>query len=741
MKRDPENHPPLIEHSAHQAGLEAEIAMLRKQVAQSVHLRQQVLELSHRLDQECARFNAMQDFIRHAVQAESDDEFAMLVCESIIDLLECGVGMLWCLQCDQGHDCLVQSGLGVVFPEQWEALNAWIRDWLPQRLAGNRETFPLPRILGVSEEFHAELVMDSSGQPLAAIFACNTLHQPGFHEGFPHAVDTVFGTFANQVAVLIESFKRRSTITGQIERIRVSEERLSTALSASNVGLWDWDLKANQVFYSSQWKGQLGMADHEVGMSVLEWSGRVHPEDLDDAMAIVGDCSRRPGGYFEITVRMRHHDGRWLWINSRGYNVSAPEAGIHRMIGTHIDVTSQKLLERRLLESERQQRIAREQAENESRAKSSFLAAISHEIRTPLNGMLAAFQMLRETDQDEHRNRVVRMGEGAGKWMLKIIGESLDIIRIEAGKVDLNPEVFDLRRMLDELRALEQAKAHERRIDFRWEVADDVPRHVKTDSVRLRQVLANLIGNALKFTNKGFVLVEVKSGRSKTPGVCRVRFSVTDSGVGFSRDFRRMIFQPFSQETRKSESGEHGIGLGLVITKELVGLMGGTIRVWSQPGQGSRFVVSLPLEVIHADDSDCSSGAEAALRTFTGRVLLAEDDETSGELGKMMMEQLGLRVDLAKDGGQALRMAKAEPYDLIFLDCWMPVKNGVEVARDLRSAWADASFRTPIVALTANARKSDEAECLEAGMDAFMAKPLLFESLVEMLERFIPAAV
>jgi CheY-like chemotaxis protein len=199
-----------------------------------------------------------------------------------------------------------------------------------------------------------------------------------------------------------------------------------------------------------------------------------------------------------------------------------------------------------------------------------------------------------------------------------------------------------------------------------------------------------------------------------------------------------MIFQPFSQETRKSESGEHGVGLGLVITKELVGLMGGSIKVWSEPGKGSRFIVRLPLDEPVIPVPETANEEDSIRQKFRGRVLLAEDDETSGELGRMMMEQLGLQVDVAADGGRALEMALSETYDIIFMDCWMPVRSGINVAKELRSVQTGKNARVPIVALTANARKSDEVECLASGMNAFMLKPLMFANLVGMLCRFLP---
>lgn len=722
---------------------EPEIVLLRRQVSQIERLRQEVLELSHRLDQERARFNTIQHFIRQAVQVDSGDSFPDLVCEAIIELLECGVAACWCLQCEQNEDCLTHSGLGGVSTIQWRALRDWILT--------NLETFasraragavapplpPLPEVLGLQDDFCAELVVDSQGQPMAMLFACNTRHQPGFYQGFPGGVSTVFTTFANQVGVLIESHRRRSTIAGQIERIRVSEERLVTALSSSNVGLWDWDLSSGRVYYSEQWKRQLGLSEDEVGDLPAEWSERLHPDERDEALRVSGRCAKRPGSQFEMTLRMLSRSGEWLWINTRGFNISNPAAGIHRMIGTHIDVTKQKILECRLIESERMHRIAKERAEQESFAKSSFLASVSHEIRTPLNGMMAAFQMLANCDDEERRRHLLDLGEGAGRWMLKIIGESLDIARIEAGRLDFRPEAVDLRAMLGELTGMEEKKAREQGIDLSWEVDADVPRLLLADPVRLRQILANLMGNALKFTRNGTIRVRVSMGRGGASGIRPVRFSVSDTGIGFSREFKNRMFQPFVQAVRKSESGDHGIGLGLVITKELTALMGGAIRAFSRPGVGSYFVVRLPLPEAAAQELPASGASPSAPQSFRGRALLAEDDATSGVLGKMMIESTGLHVDLAMDGGEALALASENAYDLIFMDCWMPVMNGIEVTRALRADPERKSSSAPIIALTANARSSDEIECMAAGMNGFMAKPLFHGEMVAKIREFI----
>lgn len=716
--------------------LRAENAMLHEKLARAVHWQQQVLALSHRLDQEERRFGAMQEFIQRAIQVDHVGKFALQVCESIMDLLECGVGMLWCLQCERNSKCLTQVGLGEVSEEKWVALNEWVVGWLA---AGAKKSPPvLPAILGLRDDFLTELIVDSTGRPLAVIFACNDRYQGDFSEGFPNSAGKVFGTFSKQVGVLIESLKRRKTIEEQVQRIQISEERLSTALVASDVGLWDSDLSEGRTFFSEEWKQQLGFAGAEVGDSCAECFDRMHPDDLEHAMAAWNACIAKPGSQYKMTFRLRHRNGTWRWISSTGFNMSSPDGLVSRVLGTHIDVTEYKLMERKLLKAEKTQRLGREQAERESRAKSSFLAAVSHEIRTPLNGIMAAFQMLRFTQGQAQREHLVEMGESSGKWMLKIIGESLDITRIESGKMELVCEVVDLRGMLDELKSLTRERVSGKDIEFIWNVMPDVPRWVSLDPVKLRQILMNLLGNAMKFTQRGFVSLDVTASKDGGNGRQLIEFAVKDSGIGFSKEFRRVIFQPFAQATKRSESTENGIGLGLVIAKELTRLMKGKLKVQSRLGVGSEFTLSLPIELAPVPEAARKALGAKAMPKFSGRILLAEDDPISAALGKMMIERLGLKVDVAVDGLQALAKASETAYDLIVMDCWMPQKNGIETTRELRAMPEERLRRVPIVALTANARQSDAEECMAAGMNEFMTKPLLFENLIAKLRLFLP---
>lgn len=728
------------------ARLRAENAMLRGQLGHTVRLKQEALQLSYRLEQVLMRFSAMQTFIQKSVVTGTMEEFAPIVCESIIDLLECGAAVYWCLNEEIPFELrFYQSGLGAVSNEDLKELDKWVRRWRDSGSPGGylvAGIAPLPAAFGLADQFLLELIRDSSGRPLAVILSGNTPHQREFQMEGNDSAATVFATFAKQVGAMIVSIKRNQIINLQIETIRTSEERLTTALAGSNVGLWDWDLSCNRVHYSDQWKFQLGLAVDEVGDSLDEWIVRLHPADRELALKVTSLCAVTPNGSFDLTLRMRAKNRRWVWINTRGYNLTKKDGTDRRMIGTHIDVTAFKAMETRLIRAERKQRLAREQAERENLAKSSFLAAVSHEIRTPLNGILGIFQMLRirEGMEREQLSKLMEMGESSGMWMLKIIGESLDIARIEAGKIELNPEVVDLHSLLDDLKTLKSKRAADMELEFRFMVAPEVPRWVLVDGGRLRQILVNLLNNAFKFTRQGFVSLEVWADDLRKDGHRNVHFHVVDSGIGISRSFGRMMFQPFTQAVNKSQSSEHGIGLGLMITKELVGLMGGKIGFSSKRSQGTRLKVVFPLAELPQPGSSADLCNQSKIRKFEGAVLVVDDDDISAEIAKLILGELGFQVDLARNGLLGLELATARRYDIVLMDCWMPVMSGMEATVKIRASVTALSREAPIVALTANARQADAAACREAGMNDFITKPLLLESLLDVLARHLPSS-
>jgi PAS domain S-box-containing protein len=360
-----------------------------------------------------------------------------------------------------------------------------------------------------------------------------------------------------------ENIASRPDDRSELARLRIENEFLRAQVA--HVGLWDWDLVNNRVDYSDQWKRQLGLESDEIGDTLREWEDRLHPGDREHVIEIVRLCTRTPRYGFDLTLRMRHKDGRWIWINSRGFNASTEDGVICRMFGTHIDVTAYKTMESKLLKAEKKQRMAKELAERENLAKSSFLAAVSHEIRTPINGILGVLQMLRmtrELDRDK-LEKLVEMGESSGKRILRVIGESLDIARIEAGRLELIHEAVDLALLLESMRSFKSKQAAEMGLELRWQVAADVPRRILIDPVRLRQVLENLLGNAFKYTREGFVSFEASMVKRPKDQAASIRFVVSDSGIGFSKKFGRTIFEPFTQGLDNFQSSDHGTGMGL----------------------------------------------------------------------------------------------------------------------------------------------------------------------------------
>lgn len=719
--------------------------LLHRQALRAERLRQEVLALRHQLETESHRFEIMQRFVRAGMLCDTREELSKLICESMMEVLVCGAGILWCLRCEQKPGCEISAGIPAGY-YQWDDIKQWIDQWVvPCPAGGFRKSGtvppPPPASLGFQGAVLSEVLADANGEPLSVLIAANLAGRDDAHQDLGPAAASAFKAFSQQAGVLIQSLEQRRMISEQIETIRTSERRLSNALAGSQVGLWEIDIATGRTYYSEEWKQQIGHTGDEVGDSLDEFFSRLHPDDLGRLRRLLRNEMERDVPYYKATFRFRHKNGSWRWITSVGFKVAdadKPEPGAGRLVGTHIDVSDFKKLEGRLLKARETEHLARLQAERENRAKSSFLASVSHEIRTPLNGIMAAFQMLRLKPTDSERLHLIDVGERSSRWMLKIIGESLDISRIESGRLELNPEPVVLSELLGELRGLQEQRALEKEIGFRWSINPGLPACIRIDPTRLRQVLSNLIDNAIKFTFQGEVSFSATVAGIDREGRWRLRFVVEDTGVGFSKEFKRLLFTPFVQASAKRDVVEHGIGLGLAITRELVRLMNGRIFAHSKPGAGSRFVVVFPVEPAEpaaTGKGGAAEGDRGALAQFRGRALLAEDDPISAEMGKLMIQRLGFEVSIARNGREALEKASQTAYDLIFMDCWMPEMGGIEATRELRSNPAAASRTTPVIALTANARRSDEEACVQVGMNGFLTKPLMFDALIRLIER------
>jgi signal transduction histidine kinase/ActR/RegA family two-component response regulator len=383
-------------------------------------------------------------------------------------------------------------------------------------------------------------------------------------------------------------------------------------------------------------------------------------------------------------------------------------------------------------------RIAEERAEalrlaqRQSAVKSQFLATMSHEMRTPLHGILGLTRML-QTEKPAQPAQQLSLIERAGEHLLTLINDILDFSKLEAGQARLSPQVFDLAALIDDVVSLSVPSAFQSGLTLTARLHMTRPCFVRGDPSRLRQVLHNLVGNAIKFTEAGAITVVAKHRNG------RARIAVHDTGVGISAEELPRIFDAFHQADSSFTRRFGGTGLGLTIARELARAMGGDLVCTSRQGRGSCFTVTVDLPPA-PDPVPAMAGAANAAPALKGHVLLAEDNPVNALVAEAALKNMGLTVELVEDGLQALASFRAQPPDLVLLDCQMPVMDGFEAVRRMREHEGELGLpRTPVVALTANALQGDREHSLAAGMDDHLAKPFRDEELRTVLRRLLPA--
>jgi signal transduction histidine kinase/DNA-binding response OmpR family regulator len=552
---------------------------------------------------------------------------------------------------------------------------------------------------------------------------------------------------------ITEDKQREMELAAVRAEIETTREDMGTVLENMNDGIVLIDKDFNWKFGNEQFNRFLNVP-HEItrpGTSCYEVirfqalrGDFGDTDDIDQAVRERADLMRTPGGYrYERPTR----GGRYIEFT---YKPLADGS----LLGVYRDITALKDREQQqakardaaemaLAEAERE----RAEAEAANQAKSTFLATMSHEIRTPMNGVLGMMEVLDRQGLDPAQRRTVATMRDSAQSLLRIIDDVLDFSKIEAGRLELESTVFSLSGLIDGVLSTFQAQASQKGLVLTGSVDPGSDDTLVGDPTRVRQILFNLLGNALKFTERGAITVRAATA-PLGGGRTRVTLSVADTGIGIEDELRKRLFQPFAQADSSTTRKFGGTGLGLSIVRRLAQLMDGDVAAESVPGRGSTFHVrlifdSVPQDALFAASHHAHAGAQRrALKAEDGQrpvVLVVDDHPVNQEVLVRQLELLGIASDTAEDGEQALTAWLARPYAVVLADIHMPRMDGYELARRLRAIEADGRdhARTPVVAVTANAMKGEEERCLAAGMDAYLVKPVSIDLLRDTLMRWL----
>jgi PAS domain S-box-containing protein len=609
----------------------------------------------------------------------------------------------------------------VMLDKQMRILGA-SRRWLESRQLRSRDAVGkrLDEVMPQAKDWTAGLNLCLSGESIES--ERGRVELPDGSISWVRSELTPWRNAAGEIGGILISAHDITDMVSALERVERSEERLKLAMEIADVHVWEMDyvrqelikVGAEDTFFTEPKTYAELLADI--------WS-TVDPRDLPGAMA-AWDLHLKDGAHYSPEYRVLRKDDREVWVAGSVRLIQNDQGEPIRLVGAMQNITGRKLGEQLLVQ-------AKEEAEAATRAKSAFLATMSHEIRTPLNGVLGMAQAMAREELSERQKERLDVIHQSGEALLAILNDVLDLSKIEAGKLELEATEFDVAELARAAHATFGATAQAKGLAFELNVTRAARGVYIGDTVRVRQILYNLVSNALKFTDKGHVKVTV--GRQRGA----LTLTVCDSGIGVAPEKLASLFGKFEQADASTTRRYGGTGLGLAICRDLAEMMGGTIAAHSRLGEGATFTVELPLKkTARAAPRRLRRGKRVETHSLAEgralRVLAAEDNTMNQLVLKTLLAQVGVDPVIVADGRAAVAAWEAEPWDLILMDVQMPEMDGPTATAIIRAREAgEGRARTPIVALTANAMDHQVSEYRAAGMDDFVAKPIEAARLYE----------
>lgn len=523
--------------------------------------------------------------------------------------------------------------------------------------------------------------------------------------------------------------------------LKEAEERLSIAIDGSDDGIFDWDIKNNVVFFSRQFFDMIGEKFDPAVSSINYLKQRIHEDDLEKAWSYIEQYLDGGLSEYRQSFRMKHESGRWVWVQSRGKALFGADNKATRIVCIHTDITHTVKAQERL-------KAEKIEAEDANRAKSEFLAHMSHEIRTPLtaiNGIVEIFERTKDSFNEKQQSLVGTLKSSTSS-LIDLINDILDFSKIESGELELDEHGFSLDEVFENVISMMALKASEKGISFVFDYSALKGQDFYGDVKRIRQILVNLINNAIKFTDDGGVKINAElEDREGNPFL---RINVSDTGIGIDPEDFDLVFQRFKQADSSVSRKYGGTGLGLPISKNLANLMGGDIFLSSQPGKGSTFSLLLPVKIeVHSASTEKQDKSALKINdkirsalSDDNKILVVEDYEGNVVLLSYMFDELDVVYDVARNGADAVDMWKKNHYDVVLMDIQMPVMDGFSATKHIRDFEAANNIeRTPIIGMTAHALVGDKDKCIESGMDSYLPKPLVESDLKREILKYVKA--